>query len=258
MTSAQTMRIERRGASRGGARAFLGVLFAALLGGCSLNKTPSRQTLAAPYLDQQLWAVVPPINETGVSVVDTWRVGDMITEELQQVRGIDTLPVNRVLQVMQQQGLESVRTEADVRSLMAQLDVDGLIIGSVTAYDPYPPLRLGLALQLYVRSTESPSQDFDPSTITRITSGDIGPGVSRQFQPVGLAAGIFDAQDQETLAWLHQYAASRSAPESPYGQDIYLVRMDLYTQFVSHRLIRDLLVSERFRLQPMVANQESR
>ena len=36
-----------------------------------------------------------------------------------------------------------------------------------------------------------------------------------------------------------------------FGDEIYLVSMELYTQFVSYRLIHDLLESERFRVTPV-------
>ena len=69
--------------------------------------------------------------------------------------------------------------------------------------------------------------------------------------PSSQASGIFDAGNHQTLLWLNEYAASRSAPDSAYGQRIYLYRMDLYTQFAAYRLLHDLLASERARLLPV-------
>ena len=59
MTSAQTM--------SSGAGSSLTLLMAVLLLGCVTD--PPRVTLHAPYEEQQLWAVVPPLNESGVSIL---------------------------------------------------------------------------------------------------------------------------------------------------------------------------------------------
>ena len=69
--------------------------------------------------------------------------------------------------------------------------------------------------------------------------------------PTAQAAGVFNAANHQTLERLSQYAGPRSVPDSAYGTDIYLVSMELYTQFVSYRLIHDLLAFERARLTPM-------
>ncbi len=53
-------------------------------------------------------------------------------------------------------------------------------------------------------------------------------------------------------------AAGRSEPDGPFGSDVYLVSMQLYTQFVSYRLIHDLLAWEQARLMPVAANASSR
>ncbi|MHC5025690.1 MAG: hypothetical protein ACYTGR_02885 [Planctomycetota bacterium] len=232
------------------------ILFTLVLVGCAPR--PARTELVAPHAFEQLWIVAPLLNESGISVVDTARVADMITQELQQVRGINALPVNRALMAMDQLGINTVSTEADARALMNVLDVDGLVVGTVTAYDPYPPLTLGVALQLYARTTTDEASIVDPVSITRVSQGEVALGMRRSIAPAAQASEIFSANDQQTLASLHQYADSRYVPDNAYGPDIYLVSMDLYTQFVSHRLIRSLLESEQVRLSPMVANEDTR
>jgi hypothetical protein len=221
--------------------------------GCETGKLPPRQVLTAPYQREHLWAVVPPVNESGVSRVDTARLADMIAQQAQQVQRVSALPVNRVLAAMDQLGLEAVRSTGDATALMQLLGADGLIVGSVTAYDPYPPPTLGLALQLFSRSDDPGDTTIDPVQIERTTSGEILAGQLAAPVPVAQVAGIFDARDQRTLIDLQSYAASRHLPESAYGNDLYLVSMDLFAQFASHRLIRDLLHEERSRLIRMAA-----
>lgn len=212
----------------------------------------------SPYGQHQLWAVVPPTNESGVSLVDTARLADMISQEAQRVHRVDVLPVNRVLAGMSQLGLARVTSSGDATALMALLGADGLIAGTVTAYDPYPPPTLGLALQLFSTTGEDDRSGFDPSQLSRTTSGQVLPGQYASSVPVAQAAGIFDARDQPTLRQLREYAATRHLSESAYGSDIYLVSMDLFAQFVSHRLIRDLLHQEQTRLIRMAAQPPAR
>ena len=253
MTSAHSMQASRSRAARVTLRV-VGLLGLVLVASCAPNHT--RQDLAAPYPETRLWAVAPPINESGVSIVNPPQVADLISRELQQVRGVDVLPVNRVLAAMRDAGVEQI-TAAAVPAIMDRLGVDGLVVGSVSVYDPYPPLTLGLALELYTRAPKR-GTNLDPVEITRTTRGPVPPASTRGIAPTAQATGVFDARDQVTLGALAQYADSRHVPDSAFGPDEYLVSMELYAQFVSHRLIRELLVDEQFRLDPMVVNQDTR
>ncbi len=248
MTSAQSM------PPTTGFRSHVAMLWAtlicvSLLQGCWVGlKRPT--VLTAPYQDQQLWAVLPFANESGVSIVDPYRTADRFTQELQQVQGIDTVPVNRVIVAMRRLGMQGATSAADVRQLANVLDVDGIVIGTVTTYDPYPPMTFGAAVQLF-KTDRNHRARFDPRELTRSPRGTVPPGDMAPEGPVAQAAGVFEAANHRTLAWLKRYAAGRSEPQGAYGQDIYLVSMDLYTQFVSFRLIHDLLKSEQARLMPM-------
>ena len=247
MTSAQSM--PSTTGSRSRAVILLVTLICASLLGCGARlKRPT--VLAAPYQTQQLWAVVPFANESGVSIVDPYTTADAFTQQLQQVKGIDTVPVNRVIVAMRQLDMKGANSAADVRQLANVLDVDGIVIGTVTAYDPYPPMKFAAAVQLF-QTNRNRRDIFDPRDLTRSTSGTVSPGVLASDGPVAQAAGVFDAANHQTLAWLKKYATGRSEPQGAYGRDIYLVSMDLYTQFVSFRLIHDLLQSEQARLMPM-------
>jgi hypothetical protein len=93
--------------------------------------------------------------------------------------------------------------------------------------------------------------DLDPQALQRAIAGDPAPGELGPPHPVAQAAGVFDAANHDTLRHLRTYANGRSEPDSAYDEEIYLVSMDLYTQFVCHRLIADLLASERARLTPV-------
>ena len=248
MTSAQSM------PPKTGSRSYAASLWAMfvcvlLLSGCTARlKRPT--SLAAPYQEQQLWAVLPFANESGVSIIDPYNMADLFTQELQQVQGIDTVPVNRVILAMRQLGMQGASSAAHVRQLANVLDVDGIVIGTITAYDPYPPVKLGAAVQLF-QTSRNRRDTFDPRELTRSPRGTASPDDLVPNGPVAQAAGVFDAANHKTLAWLKHYSAGRSEPKGAFGRDIYLVSMDSYTQFVSFRLIHDLLQSEQARLMPM-------
>ena len=223
-----------------------------VISGCSKPLSPPLPEVS-PW-EHQTWGVVPFVNESGVSTVDTARMADLFTQELEQVQGIDTVPVNRVIFAMRQLGLPWIASPAEAYQVMDALTIDAIVLGTVTAYDPYPPPTLGAAIQLFAREGARPRQ-LDPVALTRATSGQASPGELGPPYPIAQASGVWRGDNHQTLAWLSEYAAGRTEPDAPFGTETYLMSMELYTQFVSHRLIRDLLASERAR-QMLVDNQE--
>jgi len=246
MTSAQTM-LTSRLATRVIVLAMAGLLLLPL-GGCFGPRLTEPNTLASPHLREQLWAVMPPANESGVSIVETDRVADMFAREMQQVMGINVIPVNRVLRTMRELKMNRVETAGDARTLLNALNADGLIIGSVTAWDPYPPMTLGLAVELYAGERIDRMSALDTIALTRSATDRAAPGMFSSDEPASQVAGVFDASNHNTLARLNRYATGRNVPDSAYGSDIYLVSMDLYTRFVSYCLLEELLRREQRRL----------
>jgi hypothetical protein len=212
--------------------------------------------LHAGFQERQLWGVAPFVNESGVSTVEPDRVADAFMAELQQVHGIDAIPVNRVIAAMRELEMWAVLSQGDARTLMNVLDLDGLVVGTVTTYDPYRPLKLGLAVELYQRPRMESWSDLDSRELTRATSGHPAAGSLGPPGPTAQAAAVLDAANHLTLKWLADYAEGRHEPDSAYGPDIYLVSMDLYTQFACYRLLRDLLLDEQFLRSPVAEASE--
>ncbi len=207
--------------------------------------------LSSAHDGVQLWAVVPFANESGVSTVNTYRVADLFTQELQQVHGINTVPVNRVVAAMRASNIPSVATPAEAMQLIRTLEVDAIVVGTISAWDPYPPPTLGMAVQVFGAAAGNRGRDIDPRDLVRASHADVAIG---ELGPTGAraqAAGVFDSRNHQTLAWLQQYATGRTEPDGAYGTEIYLMDMQLYTQFVSFRLTHDLLAYEWSRRQPV-------
>jgi hypothetical protein len=215
-------------------------------------------TLSAPYDRAQLWAVAPFTNESGVPVVDTFRVADAFAAEAQNVHGINALPVNRVILAMRTLEMPAVRSHVDATALLELLGADGLIVGTVTAYDPYRPMTLGLAVELYTRDGRSGGGDLDVRQLSRAARSEAVALARRGAPPAAQAAGVYHAANHQVLTWLGEYAAGRTPPTSAYGRDLYLVSMDMYTQFVSFRLIHELLATEGSRLSAAAMAREDR
>lgn len=219
-----------------------------LLAGCGPRFARPKDVVTSPYPAPKLWAVMPFANESGVSIVDGTRLADKLVQQLQQVNGIRVVPVNRVIEAANASEIGPIDSVGEALSLMHLMDVDGLIVGTVTAYDPYKPPKIGATVQLYSRRSTAARTGVDTRTLTGAATDVDLPGTARYDQPVATAGGYFDAANGDVLKQLHTYASGRSGYDSPAGWHGYLINMDLYSEFVSHELVRRLFTAEWARL----------
>lgn len=197
--------------------------------------------LTAPYAEPRTWAVVPFANESGISTIDIARLADLFTNEIEEVHGLRTVPVNRVITAMRALNLAAVTSPQEATALMNALNVDGVLVGTVTTWDAFPPLRVGMAVELFQRSPSDPPV-LDPRELLRSPTGSPLPAeADRQSLS---ASGVFDAANHDVRASMQAYARGRHVPDSAFGPRIYEMRMELFTQFVSHRLTADLLAQQ--------------
>lgn len=247
MTSTQTM-LKRL------SRAIAPLLAATLSIGCASERpemiAPDIHT--APY-DQRngevLWALVPLANESGTSTVDPLAVSDAVVAAAQEIRGVRCLPTNRVIEAMRAMGMtQGVRTEAEARGLAQRLGVEGILVGSITAWDPYEPPTIGLSLAFFPAEVFNAS-NVDPRQLTRAGTdqGDNAPTNQSSREPVVISEHL-DARSHEVQLKLKQFAEGRSDDGSAYGWRIYLASMDLYTNFAAYELVGKLLQEEWLRL----------
>lgn len=254
MTSKKAMlSIEARWLWRG-----LACLLLLSAGGCGFGPPPLDQPkrFPTPYPAIKTWAVVPLRNETGTTQADGTAMADRLTQQLQQVEGIRVLPVNRVLEAMTATEITALDSTAKVYRLMEVLGVDGLLIGTLSAWDPYEPPKIGLTVQLYSREVSDPAAP-DPRKLTRAATDDWLPGIRESRQPIATVSQHFDAADGDTLRYLQHYAHGRVPPDSPAGWRRYLLSMDLYAEFVSHEVMRRLFAAEWKRLTVEVDQAET-
>ena len=146
--------------------------------GCAPQRLSNPTILQSPYPEERVWAVVPFGNESGVSIVDGAAVADRFVEEVEGVDGLRCLPVNRTLAAMKSLGMTGVFDRQQAFTLMRTLQADGLVLGSVTTYDPYKPLRLGIAIELISGSPDDSRRPIDLRELTMPTSESIGSDAS--------------------------------------------------------------------------------
>lgn len=218
----------------------------ALLASCAAKRPVINGPLMSPYRDPATWAVAPLINESGVSVVDELAMADVIAREVQKIVGINALPVQRVLDGMRAMNIGVIDSPATARSLARIIGADGIIVGSVTAYDPYNPPILGLTLQLYTAQAARLPDDLVDQLGTAASDTSLG-GFAIADAPISSAAVVLDASDNGVRLDLEQFALGRTETNSALNWKRYLVVMDLYTQYVADRVLRDLLREERTR-----------
>lgn len=246
-----------QGAGRG-ARAFwrTGVLLlVAMMVGCSptnRDRLDPPDVLVAPYRAVQgdvLWAVAPLTNESGVSFVDTGMIADRLVNTIDEVRGLACLPLNRTLAAMRARGMRSVSSPEDARALAQTLGVDGLIVGTITAYDPYDPPKLGLKLALFARNPGVTQPELDPMRLqTAYTEFDRDLATQFLDRPVSTLSEYLDGANHEVQMELRRYATGRHNPETALGWRSILASMDLYTQFATFVAVSRFIEQERLRV----------
>ncbi|HEX7010116.1 MAG TPA: hypothetical protein VF184_09045 [Phycisphaeraceae bacterium] len=232
----------------------LGLLaLAALVAGCDRARRGEAPPLEAPYAARQVWAVAPLRNESGSLQADGVVIADHLARQLENARPIDMVPVNRVLAAMDALEMPAVASPQDAQRLRRLLEVDGLIVGTVTAYEPYDPPKLGIAVELYLSPPDEPFPVLDVRRLSSAatdqwTQPDPPPGAR---SPASVVSGFYDAADPGVRGALEQYARYRGirgqGAENPH---LYRMSMDLYTEFVSYLVSSRLLQAESQRLAP--------
>ncbi|MBS0195138.1 MAG: hypothetical protein JSR77_00105 [Planctomycetes bacterium] len=212
---------------------------------------PPQPTLA-PYNTSRgevLWAVAPPRNESGTTFLDVLAVGDALVTAAEEVRGVRCVPLNRTLEAMQALKMEYVATPADARRLAQAMQVDAVVVSSVTAYDPYKP-SIGLGAALYARpgalETGAPSTT-DSRKLATMTTDSAPVTQTGGDRPLATTSEHFDSRNNQVLADVKTYAEGRQKRESALGWRSYAASAERFTEFASYRTIQSLVQQEWIR-----------
>lgn len=228
-----------------------------LIGACEGTQKDRALTsptvLIAPYdtsRGEALWAVAPMRNESGTTLLDGFEITDKVILAVEEVRGLRCLPLNRVLEAMRALEMPVVRTPDDAARLASALGADGVIVGSVTAFDPYNPPKLGLSLALYTRpGSPGSTRAIDTQALaTRPTDSSAGSSGWGGSRPTNVVSELLDGANHQVLLDVRAYAQGRHDDRSALGWEVYLASMDRYSQFAAHHVVDRLIQNEWLRL----------
>lgn len=224
----------------------------ALLAGCAggPDLTPP-SVLRSPYDASRgdvLFAVVPVRNDSGTTVFQPDEISDAIVRAASSVPGIRCLPLNRTIAEMRGLGLREITSPADLEAIAEAMNVDGLIVGTVTAYDPYNPPTLGLALALHAGNPVFAAGPELGEIRAAVTDPQMPEGSMYVETPVASMSEVFAGRNHAVQMEVRRYAQGRIDPGAPRGWQTYLASMPLYTDFVAHAALSRLLDQERLRL----------
>jgi hypothetical protein len=241
-----------------------------LMAGCDAIPRQGADPLTSPYGERRVWAVAPLRNESGSLQADGLAIADHLVHHLEGASNIDVLPLNRTLAAMESLHMGQVATPADAMKLLGVLGADALVVGSLTAYDPYDPPKLGMALELY---TSPRLENLEPTDTRALTGAAVErEGELPRFagrlsrQPVNLVSAVLDAGDPEVRRKLERYAANRRIEKDPtwiwdkseHSIRQYRMSMDLFSEFAGYVMSWRLLKAESDRLAPPPTTQPRR
>lgn len=267
MTS-RTGWLNRAGSRPMRAAAALAIAACSLIAACATqDKLGNPRILAAPAYEggAPLWAFVPLRNESGVSTVDTATLTDQLVYAAQQVQGLRVVPLNRTLAAMRAAELVGIDSPAQARRLAEIMGVDGIVVGSVTAWDPYDPPKLGMSLALFARpgamrpppalgpdgkplAPPPPPEGVDPVTLRTSPTPPLTPPPGWSDRPAATASEHLDGANHAVQAAVKDYAEGRHETISALGWRRYLASSRLYADFACYRMVERLLDAERQRV----------
>ncbi len=211
--------------------------------GCMSQKKPygDEQQMFLPGEHRQVWAIAPTINISGQSQVDPLLQSDLVYQEMQKIHGLTVIPVDRVVEVYVSMKIDKIQSEKQAYDICKVLGCDGLVVPTVTAYDPYDPPKFGASLQLFVRpGTFQKMPPLDPRMLERSPTTVPLPPMP-QAHNMAQVVELYDAADGSVLDEVASYSKGRTDPNGPLGLNEITMCMDRYCAFGYHELLNELL-----------------
>lgn len=232
----------------------VGLLLPLVMPACAparVELTPP-ELLTSPYgvSAEPLWAVAPLRNESGTSAADAMLASDALVARIAEIRGITCLPMNRTLAAMRALRMSSIQSAEDAQALADALGVDAIVAGSLTAWDPYTPPKVGMAIGLYPgrRSAMVRASRFADAKSMQLAANEGSGVVQSGAQPLSVVAEHLDATNHAVLFNVRRYAEGRHDFDTAFGWRRYTASMDLYVEFGAYWTIYRLLQEERVRV----------
>ena len=213
--------------------------------GCTAARRVSTTTVVIPnrLMNPVTIAVAPAINQSGSTDFDPARFADRMASELSYADGVSVIPVSRVLAVLLSDGSERIESSTHALEVARTVGADGILVFSVTDYDPYDPPRIGITAQLYGAGTGPGVGSLDPVALSRAGRlSALSPRPERRHRRVlAETQHVFDASHESVVKDVKRYAALRGANDSPYGWRRYVVSQQGFIQYCCHATIQKLM-----------------
>jgi hypothetical protein len=218
-----------------------------MLVGCSSGEKPygRERQLVLPGDSAQVWAVAPVLNLSGQPGVDPILQADLLYQQLQTVQGLTVIPVDRVAQVYMANGIDRIQSPEQALAVMDVLGCQGLVIATITQFDPYNPPKIAMAVQLF-RKDRIGQRLPPPDPHKLVREGAPPPEQAMPENPDFVqVVGMYDAANGTVRDAVLSYAIGRHEPAGPMGEREYFNSMDRFSGFAYFTLIEDLLVQLR-------------
>ena len=208
-------------------------------GGCKSAAEPKygrEEKVFLPGTRAQVWAVAPAINLSGQQGVDPLLQADLLFQQLQQVRGLTVIPVNRVAEVYTALRIDKLQSEQQAVQVCDALGCDAIVVPTVHIYDPYNPPKFSASINVFFRNPVSQVTAVDAHELSRQASGSGGGNLPRRNSFLQVA-DMYDGQNGTVRDKVAAYAAGRHDPKGPMKVKEYLSSMDRFVGFAYHDLI---------------------
>lgn len=214
-------------------RTWAGCLVAAALAGC----TSAPERLQARHRDLQTVGVAPFFNRSTALWLSGREVAVAFYTELQQVGGLTVVPVGVVETAMRRHRIELTDAQQAVE-LARVLELDALVVGAITHFDPYRPPQLGLSVRVYGRGPRAPAAEASLERLSRSPAAASRPAALDGPSPRIAVDRLFDAGRPDVVAAIQHYAQVRAGDQRVDGWQSYLDRSDDFIRFCCYQIVR--------------------
>lgn len=222
----------------------LAVAWISMASGCALWRDKpygEEQQMFLPGEHRQVWAIAPAVNISGESQIDPLLQSDLVYREMQKIHGLTVIPVDRVVEVYASLKIDRIQNERQAREICKALGCDGLVVPTVTAYDPYDPPKFGASLQLFVTpGTFQHLPKLDPRMLERSGTAVAIPDMPETHN-MAQVVEIYDSSDGTVRDRVFAYSKGRIDPNGPLGVSEITQDMDRYCAFGYHELLSELI-----------------
>jgi hypothetical protein len=134
-----------------------------------------------------------------------------------------------------------------------QLGCDAIIVPALTDYEPYTPIVVGLAAQLYV----VPESDVTRGGATLANNqANSAPDVANALAPRAQVQTVYNASHADLADRIKKYGKVRDADKSPYAWRRYMLSQELFLRFCCWDSGNRLMEQERQRVSSAAAGDE--